>query len=349
VKWHAISAAPRDNLGLARIDAGEVKSRMKKQGCLISLVVVLLMAGMPLLACLWDGDTLAAEQARFPEAAQLITGTFPRHSREFHEWRVKECESLIKAQKDVLTTHDDLAVSQHKLGDHKGAIETMNQKEKRFPGVYETYSNLGTFYIYTGQLDEAMKHIRKALTINENAHFGREKYQLWLVEWLLHQKKEGPDEPGSIRDIVEGEARGFARFLITKGTMDERKRAEAVRGVLGMMWFADHDNPLLLEALGDLLIFGKQQTNAAQLAALSYLHASRKTTEEAAKARLIRLSELAVRMSPGFEEKGRLSELLDRGLAKGREYVEGVRKDEMAWIAAGEDASALFQKKYLVR
>ena len=58
---------------------------------------------------------------------------------------------------------------------------------------------------------------------------------------------------------------------------------------------------------------------------------------------------MAVRMSPGFEENGRLSELLDRGLTKGREYVEGVRKDEMAWIAAGEDAAALFQKKYLVR
>jgi tetratricopeptide (TPR) repeat protein len=322
---------------------------MKKQGCLFSLIIVLLMAAMPSLGCLWDGDTLAAEQARFPEAAQLITGTFPRHSREFHEWRVKECERLIDEKKDVLSTHDDLAVSQHKLGDHKAAIGTMNRKEKLFPGVYETYSNLGTFYIYTGQLDESMRYIHKALAINENAHFGREKYQLWLVEWLLSQKKEGPDEPGSIREVVEGEARGFARFLITKGAMNEKKRGEAVRGVLGMMWFADHDNPLLLEALGDLLIFGKQETNAAQLAALSYLHASRKTTEEAEKKRLMRLSEMAVRMSHGFEESGRLTELLDRGLAKGREYLEGVRKDEMAWIAAGEDAAALFQKKYLVR
>lgn len=320
---------------------------MKKQGCLFhSLVLLVLVAAMPLLACLWDADTLAAEQARFPETANLITGTFPRHSREFHEWRIKECERLISAQKDVLTTHDDLAVSQHKLGDHKAAIATMQRKEKLFPGVYETYSNLGTFYIYTGQLDEAAKFIRKALEINQNAHFGREKYQLWLVEWLQSGRKND-EEPDNARFVP---ARGFAHFLSSKVTLDEKQRSEAVRGVLGMMWFADFDNPLLLEALGDLLVFGDPRQNAAQLAALSYLHAARKTTDEAEKKRLMEHSSVAVMMTQGFRnDPGSLSALLDRGIAKGREYVESVRKDELAWIAAGEDAGALFKKKYLAK
>ncbi len=313
------------------------------------MVVGMVMAATPSNACLWDRDTLAAEQARFPETAQLITGTFPRHSREFHEWRAKECLKLIDAGADVPSTHDDLAVSQHKLGDHKAAIATMMRKEKLFPGQYETYSNLGTFYIYTGQLEDAMKHIRKALAINENAHFGREKYQLWLVEWLQSRKQPDPKDELSGIEIFEGKARGFAQFLSTHAGLNEKERGTAVRGVLGMMWFADHNNPLLLEALGDLLVFGPQETNAAQLAGLSYLHAARMTKDETEKARLTRLSEIAVSMTYGFEENGRLASLLDRGLAKGREYMEQVRKDEMEWIAAGEDAAALFQKKYLTR
>ncbi len=335
---------------LAGRGVSAVKGGMRTHLRLVLPSIVLLMAGMPLPACLWDGDTLAAEQARFPETAQLITGTFPRHSREFHEWRVKECERLIAAKKDQLTTHDDLAVSQHKLGDHKAAISTMMRKEKLFPGVYETYSNLGTFYIYTGQLDEAAKFIRKALAINANAHFGREKYQLWLVEWLQSRKKAKPMTEEERIAMRQEQASGFALFLATRATLSEKQRSEAVRGVQGMMWFADHDNPLLLEALGDLLIFGSQQTNAAQLAALSYLHAAHKTLDEAERKRLLDQSKMALSMSHGYgEDSNTLSNLLNRGLAKGREYMESVRKDEMAWIAAGEDAGALFQKKYLAR
>ena len=311
------------------------------------LVLVFISATTSLLGCLWDKDTLAAEQARFPEIVQLITGSFPRHSREFHEWRVKSCEQLIAAKKDVPITHDDLAVSQHKLGNHKAAIATMQRKEKLFPGEYETYSNLGTFFIYTGQLDEAARHIRKALAINENAHFGREKYQLWLVEWLQSRNTSKPENKSDRYLAPLGQPRGFVKFLATKVTLNEKERGKALRGVLGMMWFADYDNPLLLEALGDLLIFGSQETNAAQLAAMSYLRAAQKTTDEAEKKRLSEHSSMAVKMTEGpYHEPSNLSKLLNHELAKGREYAESVRKDELAWIAEGANAGELFQKKY---
>ena len=144
-------------------------------------------------ACIWDADTLAAERARFPEIAELITGMFPRHSKEFHAWRLLVCQDRIaKGQKDPFL-YDDLAVSQHKLGDHEAAIQTMLDKEKVYPGQYETYSNLGTFSIYTGQLKEADRYISRALEINADAHIGREKYQLWLIRWLQGEKTPVPD------------------------------------------------------------------------------------------------------------------------------------------------------------
>ncbi len=39
-----------------------------------------------LCACLWDTDTLQMERQRFPDALELITGKFLRHSREFYDW-----------------------------------------------------------------------------------------------------------------------------------------------------------------------------------------------------------------------------------------------------------------------
>src|SRR5690349_9469040 len=99
---------------------------------------LLIHQAMP--ACLWDSDTVEAERARFPEMAEVITGNFARHSKEFHAWRAERARKRIEADPKAKDAYDDLAVSQHKLGDHKAAIETMLAKEKAVPGLYETYS-----------------------------------------------------------------------------------------------------------------------------------------------------------------------------------------------------------------
>jgi hypothetical protein len=116
---------------------------------LLQKITLVLCAGIPgfALGCLWDSDTLATESARFPGAAGMMAGNFPRHSKEYHEWRVKQKKALVDAGTAQALDYDDLAVSQHKLGDHASAIATMLAKDSKSPGIYETYSNLGTFYI----------------------------------------------------------------------------------------------------------------------------------------------------------------------------------------------------------
>ncbi len=49
-----------------------------------------------------------------------------------------------------------------------------------------------------------------------------------------------------------------------------------------MMRCADHDNPILLEGLGDLLQHSENQISAMQLAARSYLQASYVVTDKGA-------------------------------------------------------------------
>ncbi len=254
---------------------------------------------------------------------------------------------------------DDLAVSQHKLGDHRAAIATMKQKDKLMPGIYETYSNLGTFYIYTGELSESLIHIDQALEININAHFGREKYQKWLVLWILEtrESKQSTDLLTERNEQLSGALKGFASFVarqeaggISKASADSLRLTQAqlqaaVRGVIGMMYFADHDNPLLLEALGDLLMVGDMKQNATQLAGLCYLHASLKAAAPDDQKRLHQIFLLSIHTAHNKEEN--FNDMLSNAIAKGQKLNAGIRVEEMNWIATGKDAGAEFQKKYL--
>jgi tetratricopeptide (TPR) repeat protein len=333
---------------------------MKIRAFIFLLAGTLFFSTATLMACLWDSDTLASESARFPEIPALITGTFPRHSQEFYEWRRKTCEQQLAKNQALFALYDDLAVAQHKLGDHKGAIATMLAKEKLRPGIYETYSNLGTFYIYTGELEQALDWIRQALAINPDAHFGREKYQKWLVEWVLERSKNPGinDAEFNFQTLSLNPLIGFAKFVAQKDSnsavnnrsaelaLNPKQLAAAMRGVTGMMRFADFNNPLLQEALGDLLLSGDIKDNAAQLASLCYLHAATTTKDPAEKKRLMAVFAFSGRLTSGFEN-AHYDKTLKNALSKGDAYFQSIRKDEMAWIAAGLDASAEFQKKYL--
>lgn len=293
-------------------------------------------------ACIWDSDTLAMEKARFPGVFEVLTGQFPRHSRAFYEWRVKQCEAALAKDGTQAAVYDDLAVARHKLGNHKGAIATMQAKEKVKPGLYETYSNLGTFYIYTGELKEAVGWIDKALAVNADAHFGREKYQKWLVEWVLAGKPAGE----------QMFARGYAGYVVQKASPDQVKQfpppklmEEARTGVLGMMRFADFDNPLLQEALGDILVAGELE-NAGHLAAQAYLMALMHVKRKDEMPALQKKFQGARKEHTGWDQK-EVQNDLKAGMAKGVALTEQVAKDEAGWIKEGKDAAAAFTQKYL--
>lgn len=301
-------------------------------------------------ACLWDSDTLSMEKSRFPGVAEIMSGKFPRHSPAYYEWRKKATEAALAKDPNDGWLYDDLAVAQHKLGDHKAAIATMLAKEKAVSGLYTTYSNLGTFYIYTGELDEALRWINKALSINPNAHFGREKYQKWLVEWVKAGKPQSAE--GKLPTYIgEGRLIGFAWYVGSKtgfkGRPEDWKqgRIEALGGVLGMMRFADFDNPLLLEAVGDILIAGDMQENASHLAAQAYVFASQKSDGDE-KGRLAKKATAAAEMQ---QPKGDAEKALKAALESGKTYAEGVWKDEKEWIKSGANVAAEFEKKYLPR
>lgn len=336
-----------------------------------TLWVPLLTAGLaffaetePARACAWDRDTLLMERLEFPSALELITGKFLRHSRAFYAWRIADRTAKLAADPKATAAYDDIAVAYDKTGDQGRAIAAMLLKERMAPGLYETYANLGTFLIHGGQLEAGVKVIDLAITVNPNAHFGREIYQKLLVEYVL----SGPGVAGGMtlplrsargdRNAQPERARhGFAAFLKSKNVPAGKP---AVKGVLGMMKFGDHTSPILLEALGDLLLGSTDpfrttgpRLDAKQLAARAYLKASYEAnTKKLGGAEAYdELAREAVQsqLDPVTQDPLKFSKMerqLSDELREAEAWHQKVVNDEETWIREGKDPEKEFEAKY---
>jgi tetratricopeptide (TPR) repeat protein len=307
-------------------------------------------------ACLWDYDTLKQERARFPDTLEIITGKFLRHSKEFYEWRIKDRLKRLETDPKNPALYDDLAVAYEKTGQNPKAIKTMLKVEEFAPGRYETYSNLGAFYFLGGDLKKGLEYVDKALAINPDAHFGREKYQKYLTEYVIERSKDGKIVL-PLRWKTE-RIESFSFYLQRKlqpTTGRERMSLEdyqaAVKGVLGMMRFAYFDSPVLLEVLGDLLS-DNPRIDGKQLAARAYLQAasSAKTAEQKADYRELASFVLMMQTRhPGTEKPLPLSELEEdfrSELEDASKWYAELRSREIGWIRDGQDPEVEFDRLY---
>ncbi len=312
----------------------------------------------PCEACIWDSDTLRMEKELFPEALELITGNFVRHSKEFYQWRVKDREKILETISNP-ELYDDLAVGYEKLGEHQKAIDLILKKQELYPNLYTTEANLGTFYIHQGKLEQGLEHIEKAIAINPNAHFGREIYQKLLVKYVLSKQKEPRDDtPLRTSSRDESEVAGFAKYVFESQEVgeseDETERAFAdmLDGVLGMMMFGNHASPILLEALGDILLSRGHPDDVKRLAVRAYLKASYHVKSEESANSYRKLAEDALAMQTVSEKSSdpltltSLEKKLQQEIAKGDRFFEQIRNDELKWIREGKNLSTEFNRKY---
>lgn len=312
------------------------------------------------LACIWDHDTIKMERSRFPDTLELITGKFLRHSPEFYQWRIDDRLKKLEADPTNAALLDDLAVAYDKTGQHEKAIETAQKTEKLHPGRYETAANLGTFYFHAGKLGEGLPHIDRALTINPNAHFGREKYQKLLVEYVIERRKSGRTTLPLAGPAYTTSQSGFAGYLTTKlRTVDpnasfEPERPAAIKGILGMMKFGNHQSPILLEALGTLLAdyATNPTTDAKLLAARAYLKASFEVSDGPSRQDYRRMAQNVLSMQTARRDSDtgitleQVEEAFQKELAEARGWYAELRERELSWIRNGKDPEAEFDKLY---
>ncbi len=332
-----------------------------------------------LLPCGWDWDTVQMEKQQFPQIHELITGKFYRHSQELYYWRVKNRTDLLKKYPDSLHYYDDLAMAYDKIGNPKKAIEVMDKKEGKKPGLYETYANLGLFYMHNNDMKNGVLYVEKALKVNPNAHFGREKYQLHLGKYVLSRMKDDKLE----LPLTKGYKTGFYEYLAKHEFKHKDYRSEehfkelsnAIKGVAGMMTFANYRSPVLLEVLADLLLHTKSHRGAGHFASRAYLKASVETGGEVAKAYYEKAKWGREQQFPGEmhhdilpgpkREKGIYvdsimnrptqgpafrMELLETALKYEIQLAEiwfdSIRVNEMNWIKQGFNPDSAFAKKY---
>jgi hypothetical protein len=222
--------------------------------CRRTLTAAILLLGLPTLAaaCLWDRDTPADEAKGMPEVVAVLTGRFPRNPPLYFEMRLARVTAWLQDHPEDLAAYDDAGVACDRLGRGDEAIAWMEKKQAQLetldaalPEVtehrYRYHANLGTFLVHRwarqgadrAKIDEvkaARDEIARALEINPNAHFGREKYQLRALEWIVTPPAvvPGHDLPNLLG--IDG------RSAITPREADEAVRGLAGLVVLGNAW-----------------------------------------------------------------------------------------------------------------
>jgi tetratricopeptide (TPR) repeat protein len=335
------------------------------------MFAIILIAFIPslALACAWDYDTLKMERQRFPSALELITGKFLRHSPEFYEWRIRNREAKLASDPNNLAYLDDLAVAYDKIGKPEKAIEIMQRSFKIQPVRYETESNIALFYFHAGQLETSLKHVENALRINPDAHFGREKYQKYLTEYVISRRVDGNIKlPLAAVQIVKSNRRetpdtgrieteaAFDKFLLKlqgENTF-RRENSAAIKGILGMMRFANHESPVLLEAVGTLLSDGPggYTLDGKRLSARAFLKASYQATDETVRRDYRQMATRVLDMQtvhPGTDELVKVDDLeveFQKELKEARDWYADLHEKELDWIREGKNPEEEFDNLY---
>lgn len=226
----------------------------------------------PVQACLndRDSDSLAAEGQGLPDIPWIITGRFERSPPLFYEMRIDRAKRALEAPRESWDTYlrlfDDIAVAYDRLGKSEDAIVWIEKKhaclnalEKQgtTKGVewakencYRYEANVGTFWAHRwlrngakpetlGEMRTAASHIQKALDIKPDAHFGREKYQLLAMRWIIsiYEKKQSAAQ--GARDLKKPITLGIYILKATEKDVDrERGITTGLAGLimLGNAW-----------------------------------------------------------------------------------------------------------------
>ncbi len=221
-------------------------------GSVAALCAVL--GAMPAQACLWDRDTLAQEASGRLDVVHTAVGAFDRNPPRYYEMRAERLSAELTRQPQAAeaTLYDDLAVALDQLGRSSEAIDLMQKKAAavermtapaaRAEQEYRRLANLGTFHAHRWfrapdraaaleDLQEALRVLRAAIALNPDAHFGREKYQIMVLAWLLR----GYEEPLRVERRSRGESStDFSRSFIDRPTAGEDPD-HVIRGLCGLV------------------------------------------------------------------------------------------------------------------
>ena len=239
-----------------------------------ALLAVAAVIALPARACLndRDSDSLATQAAQLPETLRVITGRFERNPPLYYQMRIARERAALAATPTQFGLYDDIGVALDKLGRDDQALQTIKSKRAITPAFnrsdkanreiwYRTFANEGTFRAHQflkagapeaklGEMKTARAQIKRAIEIKPDAHFGRERYQLMAMDWILARKLGATKK--TLGEGISG--RDDWKPVDEQQTLKSSGRKRAVEGlsgliVLGGAW----ESPDVFEALGAAL------------------------------------------------------------------------------------------------
>jgi hypothetical protein len=263
---------------LATISGGELGDSVLRSLCLFLLML------LPAAGCIWDRDTWREEGKGRIDTLKAITGWFDRYPPRYYEMRLERVSKELADNPGALDLYDDAGVACNRLGRFDEAIAWMAKKKAVLDGIegtsanldrYRYHANLGSFLgnrwatrpaversADLSDLKEATNHIAEAIALNPDAHFGREKYQLKLFQWL-----QQPAEPKDKTWAPEQSFLGLPieRQLKPGGLLKYPELADAESGLAGLVHLGSAWESIdVFDALGSVV----QADGASSLALL---------------------------------------------------------------------------------
>jgi hypothetical protein len=184
-----------------------------------------LISLLPAAGCIWDRDTWREEAKGRIETFKAIIGWFDRYPPRYYEMRLERVTKELEANPQKLDLYDDAGVACDRLGRYDEAIAWMAKKKAVLDTIqgtsvnmdrYRYHANLGSFLgnrwatrpaaersADLSDLKEATEHIAEAIALNPEAHFGREKYQLKLFQWLQQPAEEDDEGWSPEQNFIE--------------------------------------------------------------------------------------------------------------------------------------------------
>lgn len=254
---------------------------------LATAALLFLAGGSSTNGCLWDSDTLRAEAAGAPGMVETIVGRFDRYPPLYYQMRLERVTAELEADPTLLAAYDDAGVACDRLGRYDEAIAWMAKKRIALDAApdeeheYRSMANLGTFHAHRwlangadraamADMERARDLIAQAIDLNPDAHFGRERYQLMALDWILQPAHLEPmsREPSTILAADPALANRGSGFIM--GELEGTAHADAGVGLAGLVALGNAWTSFdVFFSLGDAL----QGGGDSSLAALAWLRA----------------------------------------------------------------------------
>lgn len=215
-------------------------------------------------ACGWDQDTVWVDATYMKDILAVMMGRFPRNPPLYYEMRLERVKKELAARPTNLAAYDDAAVASDRLGRPEEAIALLDRKKTQIDALadsdankkehlYRYLSNQGTVYYHRwlkngglrkdqkdlADVQKAKDLLAEALRVNPQAHFGREKYQVLAMDFILKPKKElisvevqnaESEDPDALKMVP-----GFIKDLTKEDETLIKKYPDAARGLAGLV------------------------------------------------------------------------------------------------------------------